>query len=593
MLLLLGMLLLSRPCVLRLLLSVGGLHVVLAIVPAAQKVSHKTRHASNCSLWIHGTPLPPLAPSASKSQKKFGMRAFAALCVLLVTAGALFEDEVDAAETFVPGSSARVVVTAQDTVLGPRWRFGVLDGLRDAVVRPARVFLLSGEGQLSVLDAATGLLIWNGFDGFRGPSTPDSLDVDGDGTSDVPVVQSSELTVRSGATGTTVWNKRLDEAVTRAGLVTTGVEDGVLCAYGINASGVAAQCWGLASQEVTRRWDPFSPPLSAPLLHVFADATALTRDCKLSQFDGRRLSPFSGNVSDRLAALPEQFKKCRDTKKAHATIDTKSSETTVLFEDGTLTGMREERLVYRFDRMVDCDVESSFSQHHSNLFSENKKLILRSGVACVTQSEGDACFAMLIDGATGKVWRSVKLEQCLESDAAVRVLGNMVVVLYRTSFGHQLSVFELFESAPTHIRSRYIRYPLVTRTLTLSRTKVGLTTPVIAVMTKTHRLLSLPLYIFDQPMLMLHDGFFVSHAHRLVGIESVTSWPGQRESQTILEAKGADSFRIVLTPNGSFDSLPPSFPKGLLLAVIAALLAAVIVSHVLRGRSALNRRWYS
>jgi hypothetical protein len=140
----------------------------------------------------------------------------------------------------------------------------------------------------------------------------------------------------------------------------------------------------------------------------------------------------------------------------------------------------------------------------------------------------------------------------------------------------------------------FVLYPLVPVTMCLSSSRAGLAATLLLVATRTEQLLALPLYALDpsQPFRPLQHFWFVSHVHRLAGVERVSvSGSPERESLVRACATGSDSFGINLRPSGPFDTLPDSFSRGLLVVVLTALLAAVLVTHRMTKSSRVNAAW--
>lgn len=130
--------------------------------------------------------------------------------------------------------------------------------------------------------------------------------------------------------------------------------------------------------------------------------------------------------------------------------------------------------------------------------------------------------------------------------------------------------------------------------MAVSRSSKGLAAPLLLVATRTERLLALPLYVLDiSSNIHLEPSWFVSHRHRLAGVESIEVRPVRKcESCIHVHVNGSDGYRIMLRPSGAFDALPKSFPRTLLVVVLLALLIAVILTRRMTRSSRLNAIWY-
>lgn len=151
----------------------------------------------------------------------------------------------------------------------------------------------------------------------------------------------------------------------------------------------------------------------------------------------------------------------------------------------------------------------------------------------------------------------------------------------------------------------FVRYPLVPSSMALSLSAGGLAAPLLYVGTRSERLLAVPLWPLlhpeaDASPLYWWPGapapdprWFVSHGLRLAGLERVESFvlPGKTAAAGA-RVVGSDLFSIVLHPSGQFAELSPQFPRGALLAVLAALLVAVIVTQRMATARSRHTKWH-
>jgi hypothetical protein len=541
----------------------------------------------------------------------------ASLCLLLSCA--LASDKWTTEPLPLPAALASLGIVSDVLVAASGVAIPVPDGLVAAVERRDRIFFTHGSAGLSIADAHTGALLWRSYDRFAALSEAnrqEKLDLDGDGEAEVIVVRGSELTVRSGASGAPLWSRTvpfLEQQMTekKARLLLSGAAGGV-CAWQLTESEktesqISGQCWSLASQTISTSQYFFSS-LFAPET-VLANGILIGAGCELRLWNGAELQTFFGNRSEALRLAPARVRRrCGDdfgkplAESAFAPpADSFRQRLAVSFSkiSKTLTGFDREtnRTAYRIARLERCAFENPISKlQHSNLFSPHKKLILRSGVACVTREEAnDRCRLLLVDAHSGIVWRNVAFQKCFRSsDVALR--GNLAVVVWQTVFGNVISLVEFFETAAPRVRSRYFRQPFADDTLALTVTRSGLTSPLILISAKTDRLLALPLHLWEgaeESSELNSPNVFGIGTLRLPGLGRAESAPGERESQSAVTVRGVSNvFRIVLSPNGPFDTIPPTFSRLLLSGVVALLALSALVTSRLRRRAALNRRWY-
>jgi hypothetical protein len=352
----------------------------------------------------------------------------------------IFEDEVGIVDEYRAASHSAIHLDERDVIVGPGFRRH-FPGALEIVSNSRRVFGLGERGQLLVLDAVGGALLWSSFDGFRGLALLEH-DLDGDGWPDVAVAQGTELTVRSGASGAgPLWSQKIDESFGRS-VVGTGIErDDELCVYGVNETGFAVQCWSLSSQAVVRRSGAWKERLD-PVWHMFADKSILLSSCKLLQFASSAVL-----VEKTERPLSLAFARCRVRREEVGVVSPGAR-----FRNGTLEGRGSAgEALFRLENLLDCATD--LSSHHSNLFASSKKLVLRSGVVCLSrQQPGGGLLLLLVDAADGTVWRTAELRGCTSDEAAVRAHGNTAVTVCRAAHGYQISVLDMFENAPTETK---------------------------------------------------------------------------------------------------------------------------------------------
>jgi hypothetical protein len=552
----------------------------------------------------------------------------AVLCLLLVSC-ALAEDEWTVEPLPPPPSLASLGRVSDVLVTSSGVAIPVPDGLVAAVERTDRIFFTHGSGGLSIADAHSGALLWRSYDRFAALAEPNKqekkLDLDADGEAEVIVLRGNELTVRSGASGAPLWSRtvpfleqeqQMTEKKGRRRLLLSGAAGGGVCAWQMTESEqktesqISGQCWSLASQTISTTQVFFSS-LFVPQ-SVLANGILISGECELRVWSGSELQMFFGNRSEALRLAPASVRnRCgvdfekRLAESAFAPpADSFRKRLAVSYSkiSKILTGFdrANNRTAYRIARLERCAFEKTISKsQHSNLFSPKKKLILTSGVACVTRDEtNDRCALLLVDAHSGIVWRNVAFQKCFFSlDVALR--GNTAVVVWQTVFGNVISLVDFFEDdddAAPRVRSRFFRQPFLENTLALTVTRSGLMSPLILISAKTDRVLALPLHLWEgeeESISLISPNVFGIGTLRIPGAGRAESAPGSRESQSAVTVRGVSNvFRIVLAPNGPYDTIPPTFSRMLLSGVLALLALSVLVTSRLRRTAALNRRWY-
>lgn len=301
-----------------------------------------------------------------------------------------------------------------------------------------------GAEQLRVWEARSGRLLWSA----SAQALARLPDLDGDGVEEAAALLArSELSARSGASGASVWTRRVDQQLFAAlPLLGVALEDArrLLCVHGLNASTVVSQCWAPKDAQTVERRSAQWVGGHLALLAVFSRRVLLTQDCRFLRFDDAGVT--TPLPQEEWPMIPKQFAHCRPRPK----LPPLTAHAVARFRDGTLESFdKTGKLVFRMNHLLSCSNEEGLEDaKHSNLFSSAKKLILRAGIVCLAQNEG-LMSALLLDGATGKIWQTVRLSGCVGVEAAVRLSGNTAVVLCRSQHGFQATSLQFFEDAPT------------------------------------------------------------------------------------------------------------------------------------------------
>ena len=532
----------------------------------------------------------------------------ALLAVLLVAASGMLQDDVDVLDHYVEGAnrdhhllrfsddSIRVygssgnVLYATDTTGSVLWTWEVFDGVTDLLFTSARIFLLSGQTHLTIADKMSGNRMWETFDatGLNKAHT----DMDGDGEADIITVLRNTMEVRSAGSGAVIWTRSFSMEKQFVGGT---MSEERACVIGIDRSGFLSQCWLLSgSQAIEKRHGHFES-LDSPktdVLALFSDWNFLTRDCSMWRFSVikgmvRRIEDDSRLLSDKFKCAQ---KKKKDSLESLQVSSRSKLERNVTFSNGNLKGVNFERSGF-----ADCVVEEDYgnrSEYHSNMGSNFKKLLLRTAVLCWTHPIEARFSVHLIDGFSGREYYNTTVVECFDSVPTGRLLGNVILFLYRSRFSHRVMRLDLFENGLVANYSHSLNMPLRSDTLALSKSKHGLSLPVMFAMSKMGNLIAIPLHMLEWSGFQISEKSIISHSRRLVGIERIVTSAMALESELKVECFGFDSYSVVLTPNSHFDIISETkFQKALLATLVGVLLVGAVVTTKMRFDFDLNRRW--